>query len=314
MKLRAPSGRVITNKFIKSKLQKRQEKLSYSSSFTSPLVLSDLIWVNSHLINAALFLKFKTVQGKTSDCVIKQLITLLNQTQYDEFFIENAKSKVFRSTGIKVPSDDLRGAWFRSVNLCSLQAKLVFISQLAFLIENSVDSEQTMNQDGLLYSFSGKHWQAKGLLPSGFQEGRAVLIEIVLSVFSQVDSLIKQKKPVDIKVSSGKDVIWISLNERADKKLQGRQHSSDGLCMMLSSCRSEHLVELSLGEQSIVVDLGLLTRLFVDFPDDNQLLLTQGFVQKMLANLALVLSYDQRRFIFMFVHLLALSILINRKN
>lgn len=311
MRLRSPSGKVITNKFIQSKLQKRSEKLNYSSSISNPLIFSDFVWMNSHLINLNIFLRFITLHRSAIGRVIKQLVQSLKKIQHDEFFVENARLKIFRATGIKLSDSDLSGAWFRCINVDKLYVKLIFTCQIALSVENFEDlklDSKTLELKNLARSKLFIKTNGVGSLSS------ITLLDMMFCFIEYINHHEDSKPTTSVLFSNDEIDICFLRNCNLDVMSNNKISNKLFLEFKYGTSLALQALDLTLEDKCLKIDLNLVASLYASFPDDNQLLLSQGFMQNLLINSALVLNYEQRRIVFLLVHILALNVLVKRKS
>ena len=319
MKLRSPSGKVITNKFIRSKLQKRQEKFSYSSSFTTPLLFSDVAWVNSHLINVGVFDRFVIRHKSQIDGVLRQLVLSLKKIQHYEFFIENAKSEVFRLTGIRLISEDLTGAWYRCVDFDTLLIKLLYTAQLALSIKNfagfGVNSQSIESKESAsLFTNEAKTWTR--LLGHEVFNSHVnyAWLEILFFLVKQLNHPNMRSSGFPMVFSSGElAVSFIFIPDDELIQLKSSEFGSrESIEFIIGG--SEKTLVLSKGGRKVTISLVHIARLYDLFSVNNQLQVCQGFMQSLILDSEMVLSYEQRRLIFLLVHILSLNVLVKRKR
>lgn len=334
MRLRSPSGKVITNKFIRSKLQKKQEKFSYSSNFTSPLLVGDVVWMNSHLINANVFNRFVTRYKSQVEHVLWQLVLSLKKIQHIEFFIENAKSKVFRLTGIRLRDEDLTGAWYRSVDFDTLYIKLLSTTQLAVSIRNSKgpDSKNYEFKSCDFKSIASQFEESSGSVInqvmawhrlSGDQaiwsHQRLAWYDVLFLLVNQANKPNNQLSAYPLVYTNGELAFSFMFNENdvsapAESVIADLTVSLEFKMLEFKMLESENILALTKGKQTITINLGLLASLYDLFPANNQLEVCQGFLQSLMLDTTMGLSYEQRRLIFLLVHVLSLNVLVKRKR
>jgi hypothetical protein len=324
MRLRGPSGKVITNKFIRSKLQKKQEKFSYSSSFSTPLLFGDVVWMNNHLINSNVFNRFVTRYKSQVEHVLWQLVLSLKKIQHIEFFIENAKSKVFRVTGVRLRDEDLTGAWYRCVDFDTLYVKLLSTAQLAISIRNFEGLDYKSHVFG---SLACNSQESNGLDSNQVMacyrllDDKAIYINESLALFDVLFMLVKQFKLQNNQpsaspfvFSSGEYAFSFMFNENNEPVLNRSDIHGHKSRLEFKLVGSETSLVLTNGQQTVTICLELVAGLYYLFPLDNQLQVCQGFVQRQMLASDMVLSYEQRRLIFLLVHVLSLNVLVKRKR
>lgn len=306
MELRSPSGKVITNRHIKSKLQKRQERLSYSSSFTSSLSHYDLVWMNSHLIRRGLLLKFLISSGYEPRSLIKKILGKLKKHVINEFFAESAKLDILRLTGVRFNSCEFDGAWFRRVNFQAIEVKVLFISHLAISTKNLLADEQVdPNLVDKLGYFSAD--VAADLASIGTNK---IVVKTVLEFYDhlKVNStglfrLMNETDGVLVK-TLWQDESYVSADSSAHTLIQIKQ-SPNGYFDQ---------VKVSKNDQFCLISLEPLSLLIKDFPGKNLFDFCHGFTQMALSSRNFRFSYDQLRLVVMVVFLLSLHNLVKLED
>ncbi|WFE69720.1 hypothetical protein P8S54_05305 [Thiomicrospira sp. R3] len=300
MKLRSPSGKVITNRFIRSKLQKKQEKLNYSSSFASTLNYYDLVWMGSYLINTKLFLKFVTLKKQTLNASIRHIVRTLKSNQFDEFFAENTRFFVYRETGILLQSSDLKGSWLRKVDFSFIYLKLLFVSNLVVSTENYSIAEWKSDFE----SFPDHVWHVStNDSECNFNGGCfSSLLDTVINSCAVIVKGFSSR----LQVSHAGNQVLINSFSRIDKQASSR--SLNELCVDIKVEQNAMFSSLIVSRQGRQgkIDLARLAMLLKNSPCESQYVMSQGYTQKALREVDLNLGYDQGRLIMMLVYMLSL--------
>jgi len=293
MKLRSPSGRLVNNRHIASKLQLRHERLYYSSDFVGIFNPADLYWMNSSLVHIKKMQKFAVDNKYSAVDVIADLTKNIDKLQVSEFFIENTRSFIFCTTGVRLQTNELTGSWFRQVPLKSIVHKLirslVYVSSIKSL--DGMQVSTAYEELNLL-----RCWVVRinlGQLTDAIITDKSLLGCLTL-IFERLNNFSNGFNSFLI-ASSGRVV------EISDSELQDNLNYDFVLHIDQAECIETLKFCLLVNGQDFDFEIGLLNNMLLKLPYTEIFPVVLMFVQSKLAKFEIVLNYDQIRLVSLVV-------------
>lgn len=293
MKLRSPSGRLVNNPHIVSKLQLRHERLIYSSDFGGVFNASDFYWMNSSLVHIKKMQKFALDNKQSAFYVVADLVRKIDKLQVSEFFIENTRSFMFCNTGVRFSANELAGSWYRHVCLKAIAHKLIMGLVYVSSIKHLDDKDTGFSQDG---SVQLKPWLIR------YTQGQQPHSSFISKSLAGCIAWLFEKNNL---CSNGSDTLFIACTgqviEISDTDLGIRLNNSFVLQIQNTQSAEKLNGLLMVNGQAINMELGLLNNILLNLPHTQILSVACMFVQSKLTRFELDLKYDQIRLVCLIV-------------